>query len=283
MTGKICLVTGATSGLGRVTALELARKGAHVVLLGRNRERTEAVQTAIIAETANSMVELIVADLASLAGVRSAAEQFLSRHNRLDVLVNNAGVFVSERRYSVDGFELTFAVNHLAPFLLTSLLHEALAAAAPARIVTVSSGAHMAGRGRFDDPRAERGYNNFMVYAESKLANVLFTYALARRLEGSGISANCLHPGVVRTGFASDGHGLFATFFNLVRPFMLSPEQGAQTSIYLASSPEVEGISGKYFANSRAQTSSPVSYDRQLQEQLWTQSERLTGLSVTNV
>lgn len=278
MVGKICVVTGATSGIGLVTARELARMGATVVLMARSRERGEAAREEIAARTGNQGVELILADFASLASVRAGAEAVLARHGRLDVLVNNAGVYVGDRRLSADGYELTFAVNHLAAFLLTDLLLGALRAAPSARVVTVSSGAHLGGRGRFDDVRAERGYSGFQAYAESKLANVLFTYELARRLEGSGVAANCLHPGAVRTGFAGDAKGLFAVFFNLAKPFMLTPEQGAQTPIYLAASPEVEGVSGKYFFERRPRQSSPASYDRGLQARLWALSEELTGV-----
>ncbi|HMQ32209.1 MAG TPA: SDR family oxidoreductase [Chloroflexaceae bacterium] len=278
MVGKICVVTGATSGIGLVTARELARMGATVVLVARSRERGEAAREAIAAQTGSRGVELVLADFASLASVRAGAEAVLARHGRLDVLVNNAGVYVGDRRLSADGFELTFAVNHLAPFLLTELLLGALRAAPAGRVVTVSSGAHFGGRGRFDDVRAERGYSGFQAYAESKLANVLFTYELARRLEGSGVTANCLHPGAVRTGFAGDAKGLFALAFNLAKPFMLTPEQGAQTPIYLAASPEVEGVSGTYFFERRPRKSSPSSYDQGLQARLWDLSEELTGV-----
>jgi NAD(P)-dependent dehydrogenase (short-subunit alcohol dehydrogenase family) len=276
--GKICLVTGASSGIGRVAALELARKGATVVMLVRNRERGEEVRQAISAETGNDKVELLLADFASLDAVRAAAAEFLGRYQRLDVLLNNAGLYLGERQISADGFEMTFAVNHLATHLLTNLLLDLLKASAPARIITVSSGAHMAGSTSFDDVRAERGYNGFRIYANSKLANVLFTYELARRLEGSGVTANCLHPGAVRTGFAADTQGLFGAIFNLARPFMLSPEEGARTSIYLASAPEVEGVTGKYFVNCRAQTSLPSSYDRAAQARLWALSDELCGI-----
>ncbi|RRR70471.1 MAG: SDR family oxidoreductase [Candidatus Viridilinea halotolerans] len=280
MNGKVCLITGATSGIGQVTALELARMGATVVLLVRNRQRGEAVQQSITAQTGNANVEVLVADFTALESVRAAAEQFLSRYQRLDVLVNNAGLYVSTRQLSADGCELTFAVNHLAPFLLTNLLLECMQASGAARIVNVSSGAHMAGSNKFNDLRAERGYNAFRAYADSKLANVLFTYELARRLEGQDVTANCLHPGAVRTNFGAGATGIFGVFFNLARPFMLSPEQGAQTSIYLASSPEVAGISGKYFSNCRAQTSSPNSYDHTAQSRLWSLSEQLCGTLV---
>ncbi|NTU81575.1 MAG: SDR family NAD(P)-dependent oxidoreductase, partial [Chloroflexales bacterium] len=221
---------------------------------------------------------LILADFASLAAVRAAAAELLGRHSRIDVLVNNAGLFAGGRRLSADGYELTFAVNHLAPFLLTGMLLDALRAAAPARVVTVSSGAHMAGRGGFD-ARVGSPYEGFQAYAESKLANVLFTYELVRRLEGSGVAANCLHPGAVRTNFGADSAGLFGLVFGMAKPFMLSPEQGAQTSIYLATSPDVEGVTGKYFASRRAQPSSPVSYDRALQARLWALSEDLADVA----
>lgn len=275
--GKVCLVTGGSSGIGLVTARELARLGATVVLAARSPERGEAARAAIVAQTGSQQVGLMLADFASLAAVRALAEGFSAQYDRLDVLVNNAGIYVGERRRSADGYELTFAVNHLAPFLLTRLLLDTLKATPGARIVTVSSGAHMAGRGRFDDPRAERGYLGFPAYAESKLANVLFSYELARRLAGSGVTANTLHPGAVRTNFAGDAKGIFGLGFNLVRPFMLSPEQGAQTSIYLASSPAVEGVTGKYFVNSRARRSSAVSYDPGVQARLWALSEELVG------
>lgn len=277
MVGKICLVTGATSGIGLVTARELARMGATVVLMARSRERGEATRAAIAAQTGNQRVELILADFASLASVRAGAAAMGERYGHLDVLVNNAGIIAGERRLSADGYELTFAVNHLAPFLLTALLGEALRAAGTARVVTVSSRAHMLGRGRFEDGRAPGRYNAMQAYGESKLANVLFTYELARRLDGSGVSANCLHPGAVRTGFGAGERGFFAAALRLAAPLMLSPEQGAQTSIFLTASPEVEGVTGKYFVKRRAQTSSPTSYDRGLQASLWSLSEELTG------
>ncbi len=276
MIGKICVVTGASSGIGRVTALELARKGATVVLIGRSRERTEASRAAIIAQSGNQQVECILADFSALATVRAAAAELLGRYPRLDVLVNNAGVYAEGGQRSADGYELTFAVNHLAPFLLTNLLLDALKAAGAARVVSVSSVAHTSARGAFDE-RVGLTSGGFWAYGESKLANILFTYELARRLEGSGVTANCLHPGVVRTNLAVGSKGLFTFFFGLMRPLMISPEQGAQTSIYLASSPEVAGVSGSYFTNCQAHASSPVSHDRALQARLWALSERLVA------
>lgn len=277
MVGKICLITGASSGIGQVTALELARMGATVVMLVRSRERGEAARQAIITQTGNQQVELLVADLASFASVRAAAQELRSRHQRLDLLLNNAGLYMGQRQLSSDGFEMTFAVNHLAHFLLTNLLLDLLKASGPSRVVHVSSDAHLGGSNRFDDVRATRGYIGFRAYADSKLANVLFTYELARRLEGSGVTANALHPGAVRTNFAVETAGLFGVLFGLVRPLMLSPEQGARTSIYLASSPEVATVSGSYFVNCRPRKSSPNSYDRTAQSRLWALSEELTG------
>ena len=272
--GKICVVTGANAGIGYVTALELARMGATVVMLCRSRERGEAAQAAIVAATGNRQVELILADFSALSSVRAAATTLLARQSRIDVLVNNAGLYVDGQQHSADGYELMFAVNHLAPFLFTNLLLDTLKATAPARIVTVASSGHTSGRGRFD-ARLGCTAEGFRAYAESKLANVLFTYELARRLEGSGVTANCLHPGVVRTNLATTTQGLFSFVFGLFRPFMLTPEQGAQTSIYLASAAEVEGVTGKYFANRRAVSSSLLSHDQTRQQHLWNLSEDL--------
>ncbi|WP_370650182.1 SDR family oxidoreductase [Oscillochloris sp. ZM17-4] len=278
MIGKTVVVTGANSGIGRVTALELARKGATVVMICRSRSKGEAARDAIIAESGNQQVELILADFASLSSVRRGAEEFLTRHDRLHVLVNNAGLYLGERLLSQEGHEMTFAVNHLAPFLLTNLLLGALRAAAPARVVTVSSGAHMAGHIRFDDLDSKRGYRGFRAYSDSKLANVLFSNELARRLAGGGVSSNSLHPGAVATNFASGSGGLLGIGFGLMRPFFISPEQGAQTSIYLASSPGVAGVSGQYFAKSRPTRSSAESTNVAVQRRLWEVSEQMTGL-----
>jgi NAD(P)-dependent dehydrogenase (short-subunit alcohol dehydrogenase family) len=277
MLDKVCIVTGATSGIGRVTALELARMGATVVLMARRPERGEEARAAIVAETGNDRVELILADFASLAEVRRAAEIFLARHDRLHVLVNNAGLYADKRRLSADGYELTFAVNHLAPFLLTNLLLDTLKASAPARVVTVASGAHVGAEINFDDLQGAKRYSGFAAYGASKLANILFTYELARRLEGSGVTANCLHPGFVGTNFGQSDGGPVAIFFRAARPFILTPEQGAQTSIHLAASPEVEGLTGRYYVNRRPRTSSAPSYSREAQSRLWAISEELVG------
>jgi len=277
MLGKVCIVTGATAGIGRVTALELARMGATVVLMARSRERGEAARAAIAAQSGNPNVELILADFAVLAEVRRAAEEFLARHSSLHVLVNNAGLYANGHELTVDGYEKTFAVNHLAPFLLTNLLLDSLRATAPARVVTVASGAHVGAELNFEDLQSARRFNGFRAYGASKLANILFSYELARRLEGSGVTANCLHPGFVGTNFAQNNGGAVALFFRAARPFILTPEQGAQTSVYLAADPEVEEVTGKYYVNRRQRTSSAQSYDRAAQARLWAISTELVG------
>jgi retinol dehydrogenase 12 len=278
MKDKICMVTGASSGIGFVTARELARQGAQVTLVSRSPERCQAAAEGIRQETGNPAVDFIAADLSSLGEIRRAAEEFLKRRKRLDVLVNNAGGFFMKRSETVDGLELTFALNHLNYFLLTNLLLETIKASAPARIVNVSSDAHRGARLHFDDLQNKHKYAGFRVYSQSKLMNVLFTYELSRRLEGSGVTANALHPGFVASGFAKNNGALFRLVMPLVQLSALTPEEGARTSIYLASSPEVEGVSGKYFTKQRAVQSDPASYDEQTAHQLWDVSLELTHL-----
>jgi NAD(P)-dependent dehydrogenase (short-subunit alcohol dehydrogenase family) len=279
MQGKICLVTGATSGIGRETALGLARQGALVVIAGRDAARTQDTLDWIRKETGNGQAESLLADLSSQAEVRRLAADFRARHGRLDVLINNAGAVFTERKMTVDGFERTWAVNHLANFLLTLELLDLLKASAPARVVNVASAMHAGRTLDLDDLQEEKSYG-VRGYGESKLANVLFTYALARRLAGTGVTANCLHPGVVSTQLMKPaGAPIIKALLALVRPFFLSAEKGAATSIYLASSPEVEGASGKYFVKCKAVPSSPASYDEVLQEGLWELSLRQTGQS----
>jgi NAD(P)-dependent dehydrogenase (short-subunit alcohol dehydrogenase family) len=278
MTNTVCLVTGANSGLGKITARELARMGATVVMVARSQARGEAALDEVQQATGSSQVSLILADLSSLTGTRQLADQFKADYSRLDVLVNNAGAIFKERQLSVDGFEMTLALNHLSYFLLTNLLLDLLKAAAAARIVNVSSGAHMGGSINFDDLMLEKKYRSFAAYSQSKLANVLFSYELARRLEGSGVTSNALHPGGVATGFGA-GEGVMGWFFKLARPFLLTPEQGAETQIYLASSPEVADVTGKYFAKKKPVKSSKESYDTAVAQRLWQISEELTGLA----
>lgn len=275
MKNKIVMVTGATNGIGYVTARELARMGAEVVLVSRSAVRCQAAVEKIQAETGNQWVSYLAADLSSQAQIRGLVEDFLKRYDRLDVLVNNAGAFITQRQESVDGIELTFALNHLNYYLLTHLLLDALRASPAGRIVNVSSDAHQGSKIEFEDLQLKRGYNGWQAYARSKLANVLFTYELARCLEGSAVTANALHPGFVATGFAKNNGVLFDLGMRLISPFALTPEQGAQTSIYLASSPEVEGVSGQYFRNKKAARSSPASYDQTAARRLWQASAEM--------
>lgn len=280
MEGRICLVTGATSGLGQVTARDLASQGATVVLVGRNREKTESAAGEISAATGNGSVEWFLADLSSQASIYSLAENFRSPHERLDVLVNNAGGFFVEYGETEDGIERTFALNHLNYFLLTNLLLEELKTAAPARIVNVASGAHKGAEINLDDPNLKGNYSGWRAYGQSKLANIMFTYELDRRLEDAGVSANALHPGTVATNIGSNNEAWYARpALALFRLFATKPEKGARTSIYLASSPEVKNVSGEYFANRRPIESSEASRDEVAAGKLWSLSESLTGLS----
>ena len=278
MAGKTVLVTGGTGGIGKATAAGLAAVGARVGIVGRDLSRTRAAAAEIAATSGNPAVDAFGADMSAQAEVRRLAREVLDAYPRLDVLVNNVGGFWSTRRLTADGLEHTFAVNHLAGFLLTELLLDRLKASAPARIVTVSSGAQANGRMQFDDLRGEHGYSGQRAYNQSKLANVMFTYELARRLDGSGVTATVLHPGVVRTGFAAeDPSPLWRVVLPLIRPLLKAPEKGAATSIYLASAPEVEGVTGKYFVNSTPKTSTKSSYDEAAAARLWRISVDLVG------
>ena len=274
----ICVVTGATSGIGKETAVALAKAGATVATVCRTHERGEAAVTEIRRRTGNDAVSLFVADLSSRRAVRAVAAELAAALPRIDVLVNNAGLALRDYIRTEEGFETTFAVNHLAYFLLTRLLQPTLEASAPARIVNVSSEAHRWGAIRFDDLMGERTYDGWKAYAQSKLANVLFTYELARRLQGTGVTANCLHPGLVGTDFAKAGPTTIRILSRLARPFLRSPAKGAATSVYLSSAPEVATVSGQYFTNRRARRSSKASYDRAVGAKLWEVSERLAGL-----
>ena len=278
MKDKVCLVTGANAGLGKVTALELAKMGAVVIMVARSEQRGLAALAEIKAESGNNNVQLMLADLSSMEATRQLAEQFKAQYDQLDVLVNNAGAFFNDRQISVDGYEMTFALNHLSYFLLTHLLLDLLKASAPSRIVNVASKAHTKGKIHFDDLMLAQKYHGYAAYRQSKLANILFTYELARRLAGSGVTANALHPGGVATKFAA-GEGLRGALLKLIRPFLLTPEQGAETQIYLASSPEVEGVSGQYFVKKQPVPSSKISYDTAVAQRLWQVSENLTGLA----
>lgn len=274
MNGKICLVTGATFGIGRETALGLAHQGAQVVVVGRSESRTRTTVEYIKRESGKTHVESFVADLSSTAEVRKLAAAFKAKYPRLDVLVNNAGGIFTERQVTVDGFERTWALNHLAYFTLTLELLDVLKASAPSRVVNVSSAMHLRGELDFDDTQGEKKFNGSDLYSQSKLANVLFTNALARRLEGTGVTVNALHPGVVATGFGHNNRGPVKWFFTLAKPFLISPGKGAATSLYLATSPDVEGVTGKYFAKCKEAKSSRTARDEAIQERLWALSEQ---------
>ncbi len=282
MTGKTVVITGGNSGIGLETAVALARAGANTVITARDEGRGTAAVTDIRSRSGSSDVGLVVFDLGSLASVRDGAAQIIERCPRIDVLINNAGLVLTERQETVDGYETTFAVNHLGPFLLTELLLDRIKASAPARIVNVSSTAHSTARRGLDfaDLQSNNGYRAMQVYGSSKLANIYFTTELARRLAGTGVTANCLHPGTVATGYGRDGDtkGFLAFGLSLIRPFLMTPEKGAQTSVYLASSPEVADVSGEYFVKCKARTPSKAAQDREAPGRLWEVSETLVAI-----
>ncbi|MGD1996331.1 MAG: SDR family oxidoreductase [Anaerolineae bacterium] len=276
--GKVCIVTGATSGIGLATAQALAQQRAQVIVVGRNPEKSATAVARIQHESGNPSVEFALADLSVQAQIRQLAEEFESRLSRLDVLINNVGDFFFRRQLSADGIEMTLALNYLGVYLLTNLLLDKLKASAPARVVNVSSDAHRRARIHFDDLELEHKYNGLKAYGQSKLAMVLFTYELARRLEGTGVTANALHPGFTATNIVTSNEGPLKLLAGLIKLVALPPEEGAQTSVYLASSPEVNGVTGKYFDKKRAVRSAPASYDEEAGERLWEISAQMTGL-----
>jgi len=279
LVGKTALVTGATSGIGFHTALGLAREGAHVILGGRDEERARKSVEVIRRETEAPRIDYLIADMSSMAGVRSFAEQILNQYSRLDILVNNVGGLFLTRQISEDGYEKTFALNHLSYFLLTELLKDLLIASAPARIVNVSSTAHQNSQIDFEDLHSTRRYRGMTAYGQSKLANLLFTYELARRLADTSVTANALHPGFVRTALGmKNSNPVLAALIWLVFRAGMSPERGARTSLLLASSPELEEVTGKYYSAGNQVRSSRMSYDKAAAARLWDLSEELTGL-----
>lgn len=279
MNNKVCLVTGATSGIGAETALGLARAGARVVLVGRDPGRCRLATDRIAADSGNREVTAHVADLSSQAAIRGLAAELLGRYERIDVLVNNAGAMFLDRRLSVDGIEMTMALNHFGYFLLTNLLLDRIKASAPARVVNVSSAAHQMGRFRFEDVPVPSRYSGFRAYAQSKLANVLFTRELARRMEGTGVTVNALHPGFVASNFLADKGRVGWVLERLAPLIAISSARGAETPIYLATSPEVEGVTGRYFYRKREAASSAESRDEGVARRLWDLSEAMTGLA----
>jgi retinol dehydrogenase-14 len=275
---KLAVVTGASSGIGRAAAVELARRGFRVVAVGRDPRRLERVAKEMEKTSGERPPDPLRADFASLAEVRRLAAELLGRHERLDVLVNNAGVVMGRRELTPDGYETTFAVNHLAPFLLTNLLLDRLKDSAPARIVTTSSGAHYSGRIDFSDLHGERSYSAWQAYCGSKLANVLFTMGLAKRLEGTRVTANCAHPGVIRSRLGRKGPLPARLAWSALNPFFGSPKAGARVLVHLASAPEAAEVSGEYYVGTKRR---PPKADEHTAERLWAISSELTGLRST--
>ncbi len=280
MTAKTILITGATSGIGRVAAESLARDGAHVVVVGRNPAKTAATVAEIKQATGGyASVDFLLADLSVQAEVRRLAGEFQSRYPRLDVLINNAGGIFRERRLTADGQEMTWALNHLSYFLLTNLLLDTLLASGPARIINVASNAHRrVPRLNFDNLDGAQGYAGFGAYGHSKLANVLFTYELARRLAGTPVTVNAMHPGLIRTGFGANNGRLWQLMYVVINALGRTPAQGADTLIYLAASPDVAGVTGQYFHERQAKPSSAASLDEAAAKRLWQVSAQATKI-----
>jgi NAD(P)-dependent dehydrogenase (short-subunit alcohol dehydrogenase family) len=285
MQGKICLVTGSNSGIGKETALSLAKMGATVLMVVRNKERGKKAQKEIVKQSCNYSFDLMICDLSSMKSIRHFAEEFRKKYQRLDVLVNNAGAVYNKRETTPEGFERTFAVNYLGPFLLTHELLDILKSSFPSRIINVSSGLAKDGRVNLDDLLGEnligkKAYSHAPFYANTKLMLILYTYELARRLQGSGVTANVLFPGFTATNLGKNS-GSFrnSIMFKMVRPMQQSAKKGAETSIYLASSEEVNEITGKCFEKKKETTTCPASYDENLQKRLWIKTERLLGLA----
>lgn len=282
MEGRVCLVTGASSGIGKATVLGLASLGATVLLVCRNRQAGQAAIDHIVTETSSPHVALLLADLSSQAAIRQLVEDFRSRYSHLHVLVNNAGIAPIQRSLTADSIEMTLAVNYLAPFLITNLLVDVLRASAPARVVNVAGDFHRKATIQFDDLMFEKNYSGIRANNQAKLALILFTYEMARRLQGTGVTVNCLHPGAVATDAPLKDPNLSSLsrlLYKVVRVFFSNPTRGAATSVYLASSPDVEGVTGKYFIKQAASESSPESYDKEVSARLWKESAKLTGLT----
>ena len=279
MADKICLVTGGNSGIGKSVALGLAKMGATVVVVSRNKEKGQTAVTDIIEKSGNKNVELIQADMSSQNSIHQLVDEFRARHEKLHLLINNAGVYLTKRSETEEGLESTFAVNHLGPFLLTSLLVDILKTSAPSRIVNVTSDAHKGARINFDDLQGEKKFSGWQAYGQSKLAMILYTHGLAKKLEGTGVTVNSAHPGVVRTNFAKNNGGLVMLGFRFLGMFFISPESAAKRILYVATSPDLEGVTGKYFTKMHEVKSSQESYDDDSAGRLWQISEQLTHLS----
>jgi len=281
MTGKVCLVTGATAGIGEAAALLLAKRGATIVGVGRNPKKNKNSTEMIKAETGNPNVEYLLADLSSQKDIHHLTQQFKQKYDHLDVLINNAGATFGERMESIDGIEMTFALNHLGYFLLTNLLKDVLEASAPSRIINVSSSLHKLGKLDFDDIPFKNGYARSKAYQRSKLANIAFTYELARHFSNQKITVNAMNPGLVATNVGQAAGGLTAKIKGLVDKIAgITPEEGAQTIIYLATSPEVTGVTGRYFVKEKSIPSSKTTYDLDFCQRLWDVSEGLIAQAI---
>jgi NAD(P)-dependent dehydrogenase (short-subunit alcohol dehydrogenase family) len=277
MSNKVILITGATDGIGKEAARQLAIMGAKIIIVGRNKSKSEAAIEELISISGNNEISYLLADLSSQSQIRQLARDFKERFDRLDVLVNNAGSIFLRKRLSVDGIEMTFALNHLAYFLLTNLLLDILKANAPSRIVNTSSGSHLSGKINFKDVGLSRGYIFQRAYAQSKLANVMFTFELASRLEGSGVTVNAFHPGFVKTNIGVNYNWLVRVLKPLIFHTGIPVKEGADTLVYLASSPQVAGVSGKYFYRKKPRETNPLARDREEQKRLWVLSEKMVG------
>jgi NAD(P)-dependent dehydrogenase (short-subunit alcohol dehydrogenase family) len=280
MHGKTVIITGANQGIGKASAEALGKMGASLVLVCRNAEKARAAITDIERAGAKN-VELVAGDMGSQADVRRVASEIKAKHPRIDVLLNNAGLLSTTRRETADGIEETLAINHLGYFLFTNLLLDVLKKTPGARIVSVSSEAHRGAVMNWDDLQFKNGWSALKVYSHSKLCNILFTRELARRLEGTGVTANCLHPGVIASGFGHTYGGGFSFLLKLAKPFLITPEKGARTQVYLASSPEVESVSGKYFDKCKEKTPNKAALEEGAPARLWALSEKLTGMQTS--
>jgi len=279
MKDKVVMITGANSGIGKAASLALAKMGANVVMVSRNKEKGEAAKSEIIRESQNNSVDLLVADLSSLESVRRLATEFQKKYSKLHVLINNAGLFNRRRNVTTDGFENTFATNYLAPFLLTNLQLPTLKASAPSRIINVSSVGHYNGHINFEDLNLEKEYGGWKAYGQSKLALVLFTHELAKKLDGTGVTVNAVHPGTVATNIWTRPFGPVGFITALPKLFMASPERGAETIVYLASADDANGLNGEYLEKLKVKKSSDESYDEEIAQRLWDVSTKLTHLS----
>lgn len=280
MKGKVCIVTGSNSGIGKETALALAQMGATVVMAVRNPERGEKARQEIIHKTGNNGTLLMICDLSSMASIRQFTKEFKDKHDRLDVLLNNAGAVFSKRQTTIDEFERTLAVDYLAPSLLTYELLPLLKSSTPSRVVNVGSGMHRSGKIDLDNPQSEKSYNGLNVYANAKLMLTTYTYELARRLAGTGVTANLAEPGFVATNLAKNsGSLIYSLGFGVMRPFQISARKGAETSVYLASARELEGVTGKCFSRLRETTTAKISYDQQMRTRLWDATLELLALA----